>query len=259
MITSPPRHVPMLSVATGLLLALAGCGGATPDGAQAAASGSPGAAAPAAAPQPPAAAQAAAQPTASAGAGGDFASRTGELTNPDDATMVFLYYNLAGLPPPLEDWTEQNPRVEFAPAPDKAARRVEVHAQLAAAQRAMAGVGVLHLTMQANLSDYDPAYGEFTVRALSPSSQVSFKALDQQVVLGFDNALDAQSWSVPAGEAQAIRDRLGWNGALIDLTLKIDKVLPGPQGGTLVTRVLRYDLREASGNTLLGHVEVAPR
>lgn len=251
--TTNPRLLPMrpvLSLAAGVLLSLAGCGGAAPDGAQATASAAPGA-------TQPAAAEPAAR-TPAGGAGGDFASRTGELTNPDDATMVFLYYDLAGLPPPLDDWTEQNPRVRFAPGPDKAARRAEVHAQLAAAQRAVAGVGVLHLTMQANLSDYDPAYGEFTVRALSPSSQVSFKALDQQVVLGFDNALDAQSWAVPAGEAQAIRDRLGWNGAQIDLTLKIDKVLPGPQGGTLVARVLRYDLREASGNTLLGHVEVAP-
>lgn len=190
---------------------------------------------------------------------GDFAARTGTLDNPDNPTMVFLYYDLAGLPPPLDAWVEQDTRVDSAAGPDKAARRAEVRAELLAGLRAVRNVGVLHLTMQANLSDYDPSYNEFTIRALSPSSQVEFEAFRQKVELSFDNALDAQSWHVPAADAQGIRDRISRSGVQLDLTVKIDKVLPGPGGGSIVARVLHYDLRETSGNTLLARVDVPAR
>lgn len=188
--------------------------------------------------------------------GGDFVSRTGELSNPDNATMVFLYYDLAGIPPPLDDWAEQDMRVRIALGPDKAAKRAQVRGELTAGLRAVRGVGVIHLAMQANLSDYDPSYSEFTIRALSPSSQVEFDAFGQKVELSFDNALDAQSWHVPAADAQAIRDRINQQGVQMDLTVKIDRVQPGPAGGAIVARVLHYDLRETNGDTTLARVDV---
>ena len=46
-----------------------------------------------------------------------------ELVNPDASTMVFLYYELAHLPLPIDTWVEEDSRVRYAPAPDKAARR----------------------------------------------------------------------------------------------------------------------------------------
>ena len=38
-----------------------------------------------------------------------------ELVNPDASTMVFLYYSLAHLPLPLDNWVEDDSRVKFAP------------------------------------------------------------------------------------------------------------------------------------------------
>lgn len=232
--------------ALAVTLMLTSCGSTSHD-ASAAAPGSAAAAAPTA-------------PTQEAPNGtadtGDFAARTAQLSNPDNATMVFLYYDLAGIPPPLDDWAEQDMHVRIAPGPDKAAKRAQVRSELTAGLRAVRGVGVLHLAMQANLSDYDPTYGEFTIRALSPSSQVEFDAFGQKVELSFDNALDAQSWHVPAADAQNIRDRINQRGVQMDLTVKIDKVLPGPAGGTIVGRVLHYDLRETNGDTTLARVDV---
>lgn len=40
--------------------------------------------------------------------------RTGELLNPESSTVVFLYYDLAGISPPIDTWVEDDNRVKFA-------------------------------------------------------------------------------------------------------------------------------------------------
>lgn len=180
--------------------------------------------------------------------------RTRELVNPDEATVVFLYYDLTGSKPPLDDWVEDDPSVKFAPAVEKAGRRAALKPQLAAGMAAVHDVGRLRLTVNANLSDYDPAYGEFTVRALAPSSYLEFRQFGQKVALRFTNGRTAQVWKVPAAEAQAIRDRLGYGSAELDVLVEILGVQPGSGGGAIDARVLEYELRDARGGTTLGHV-----
>ena len=94
------------------VLLLAGCGK------------SPAAPTAATAGEPAAAATTPAQP-AGADAGG-LAGRRGTLNDPDNATMVFLYYDLAGIAPPVDQWVEADQRVRYAPGADKAARRVSL-------------------------------------------------------------------------------------------------------------------------------------
>jgi hypothetical protein len=175
-------------------------------------------------------------------AAGAFANRKGELLNPDDSTIVFLYYDLAGLKPPITDWVEQDNRVQYAPGLDKAARRDAVKRELEAAAAAVRGMGMLRLSMNANLSEYDPTYSEFQVRALAPSSVVTYSALGQKVSLNFRNCRTAQIRRVPDAEAQTIRDKLGNYGAnvVLDVLLRIAEVQPGPGGGTIVTDVIEY-------------------
>jgi hypothetical protein len=182
--------------------------------------------------------------------------RTGELLNPDDSAVVMLYYDLAGIAPPIDNWVEEDTRVRFAPAPAKAAKRAAVRAELEAAAAGVRHVGVIRLTMNSNLSEYDPTYEEFTVRALSPSSVVTFDALGQKVSLRFANGNDAQVWRVPKGESQAIRDRIGFSGATLDVALKIASVQPAPSGGTLVTNVTDYELRDNRGGVAIARVRV---
>jgi hypothetical protein len=182
--------------------------------------------------------------------------RPRELVNPDEATVVFLYYDLAGSTPPLDDWVEEDPDVKYAQAAEKAGRRAALKPQLAAGMAAVHDVGRLRLSMNANLSDYDPTYGEFTVRALAPSSYLEFKQFGQKVDLRFTNGRTAQVWKVPAAEAQAIRDRLGSGSADLDVLVEIVGVQPGPGGGALDARVLEYELRDARGGSTLGRVRV---
>lgn len=183
-----------------------------------------------------------------------YAKRRGELSNPDDSAMVMLYHDLANLPPPVERWVEADKRLQFAPAPQKAGIREQITREYEAARDAVKGVGVLRLTLaNAQLSDYDPSYGEFTIRALSPSSTVEYKTLGETVTLKFDNARTAQLWKASADEAQTVRDKLGNNygRAALDITLAVTGVVPGPAGGTITTRIVEYELRDQrSSNTL---------
>lgn len=182
-----------------------------------------------------------------------------ELVNPDGSAVVFLYYHLSGLTPPYDRWVEADSRVTLAPPIERQAQREAVRAELEAAAAAVQGVGALRLTIQANLSDYDPSYGEFTVRGLAPSSVVEFSALQQKVSIRFANGLAAQTWSVPAEEAQLVRDKIGPMRAVsADTLLRITDVQPEPGGGTLTTEIVEYELREDRSGQRLARVRVAP-
>ncbi len=188
---------------------------------------------------------------------GAFAGRTGELVNPDNSTMVFLYYDLAGIPPPIDDWVEKDNRVQYVPAIEKAAKRAEVKAELESGVAAVRGIGTLRLSMNANLSEYDPSYGEFMVRALAPSSVVEFPAMGQKVSLKFSNGRTAQIWKVPAADAQQIRDKIGYGGNVsLDVGLRITGVLPAPGGGTISTEVIDYELQDNRSGAMLGRIQV---
>ncbi len=183
--------------------------------------------------------------------------RKGEIVNPDNNTVVFLYYDLAGLTPPLDRWIEDDNRVKFAQPIDKAGLRTSIRAELESAAAAVHDIGFIRLSMNANLSDYDPSYGEFTVGALAPSSVVSFDAFKQKISLRFANGRTAQIWRVPPDQAQAVRDKIGYfNNVSLDALLRITGVQPGPSGGTLTAEVVEYELRESQRGIAVGRVRV---
>lgn len=246
------RWAPAIVAATTLVATLAGCGKSSTVDATAATATAAAAASGGNDPRAPASsARVASSPGAGASPGpGNGGGR--ELVNPDANTVVFLYYQLAHLPLPMDNWVEDDSRVKFAPAPEKAARREGVRAELNAAAASVQGIGSLRLTINANLSDYDPTYGEFTIRALSPSSVVNFSALGQKVEVSFINGRTAQIWRVPPAEAQAVRDKISYTSNVeIDALLKIAGVLPGPGGGTITTEVVEYELRETQHGAVL--------
>ena len=110
---------------------------------------------------------------------------------------------------------------------------------------AVRDVGILRLSLRdADLSDYDPTYGEFVVGALAPSAGLSFPSFGQKVSLKFGNGKTAQIWHVSEQEAREVRDKASYLGSVgIDLVAKITKVQPSPAGGTIVADVVEYELR----------------
>ena len=250
--------------AASILLLVAACGGKD-DQAGAGGPGPPEDSLPVAAPAPgaapPGAAPAEAAPANAAAPAGPVTGldgRTGELVNPDNNAMVFLYYDLTGIAPPIDRWVEEDSRVKYVPALDKPAARVAVRAELEAGVAAVKGAGVIRLSLNsANLSDYDPTYGEFTVRALAPSSVIPFDALGQKVSIRFGNGKYAQIWRVAPAEAQVIRDKLAMgNNVELDVLMAIKSVVPGPAGGTITADVVEYEMRETRGGTTLARVQM---
>jgi hypothetical protein len=231
-----------------LLVLLAGCGGSPAPQA----AGAPDTASPSP-PLSPGAVAAAAAPSSSFPTLG---GRSGELINPGDSTMVMLYFDLSGMAPPLEQWVEEDQRVQFAAGPKKAAMRSQVRAELEATAASVRNAGIIRLSLNTQLSAYDPTYGEFTISALSPSSVVSFNALRQQVTLRFGNGRTAQVWAVAQQEAQALDDTLGYDRSVtVDAVLHISAVQPAPGGGTIIADVVEYELRQARGDRLLARVK----
>lgn len=196
-------------------------------------------------------------------AGAGLNGRTGELLNPDENTVVFLYYDLAGIPPPIDQWVQKDTRVFLAQPIDKEATRRTIRSEFESGLASVRNAGFIRLALNsANLSDYDPTYGEFTIRALSPSSEVPFNALGQKVAIKFANGRTAQIWKVPAAEAQLIRDKVGMGAGNpnvdLELLLRIKSVMTGPAEGTIVTDIVEYEMRETRGGTTIHRARVAP-
>lgn len=172
--------------------------------------------------------------------------------------MVFLYFDLAGLQPPFDQWVERDRRVTMATPRDRAGQRNLVRAQLEAGMTSVQDVGLLRLSLNsARMSPYDPNYGEFMIGALSPGSVIEFKAYEQAVSLKFGNARTAQIWNPPEGEAQLIQDRIGQiPNVSMDVLVQVQSVSPRPGGGTITANVLEYELRDNRTGTTLGRVQV---
>lgn len=189
---------------------------------------------------------------------GSFESRQGVLSNPTDSNIVYLYHSLAGLAPPIEQWVETDSRVQQAAAPDKAARRQEVKSEYELAARSVSNIGTLNVSLaNADLSDYDPTYGEFSVGSLSPGSSLMYQAFNQNIKVSFANGKTAQIWKVAQEEAQIIRDKRNGRSYLpIDIELKIIGVLPDNQGGTIVANIVQYEIRDGITNTVIARNKI---
>lgn len=189
----------------------------------------------------------------------DTSARTVELLNPDDSTMVFLYQNLAGLTPQFAQWVELDNRVRYGDPRDRAALRETIKAELEAAAASVEEAGLLRLSLQnANLSKYDPTYGEFVVGALSPGSVIEYEAFGQKVNLKFANGRTAQIWKVSPEQGQEIDDRMANSRiAKLDVLLQIRSVVPGPGGGSIMADVVEFELRDNRDDTIIGRVKVS--
>jgi len=240
--------------ALAMLAGLTACSsGDNADGNQAAAPGSVDTAAP---PAPAGAAPADAAPPA-APVPAAIAQRTGELMAPDDFAMLMLYYSLSGLQPPVDKWVEDDMSVRIAKPADKAAARDAVRARIAAGLQSVKDVGRLRITVNADLSDYDPSYSEYTVRAFAPSSSLIFNRSGERVLVKFDNAQAAQRWGILKEEAQSIKDRIQYNSSVVvEALLQITGASPESDGGTIRTRVISYELKNNRSGTTIARVTV---
>ncbi len=187
----------------------------------------------------------------------ELTGRSREISNPDGFTMVLLYYSLAGGQPPVDKWVEEHLSVGSARPIDKPAARDALRAKIASGLAAMKDVGAIRLSMNAGLSEFDPFYNEYTVRAFAPSSEIQFHDLGEQVGIKFDNAQKAQRWNLDPAQSQAIRDRIKYpSDVAVEALVKLTGTTPDPVGGTINADVVEYELKSQSSGTTIGRVNV---
>lgn len=169
------------------------------------------------------------------------------VVNPSAAEIVMLYHSLAGTRPAIERWVEQDHRLIGANAPDKAQIRADMRAELEALTNSVGDIGRLRISLRdAGLSTYDPAYGEFTIGALSPGTVIPFEEYGEKIVVRMDNAHIAQIWKINPDKAREVQDKLGtYPRASIDLVLDVIGAVPSPGGGSITARIAEYEIQDA--------------
>lgn len=143
---------------------------------------------------------------------------TATLAYPDDFQMTLLAYRLTDREPPLAAWASEVYEVKYADEFSKAAKLEAETARLADIYASTEGVGVLHIRLNSQLSQYDSGRGGYYLTAFSPGNQVNFGGREQ-VSLQLDNMASAFFWPVEASRAQEI---LQHTSRQVDLDTKIE-------------------------------------
>lgn len=186
--------------------------------------------------------------TASTATSQKYTTRTGELVNPEGDQVVLLYFDLAGIAPPMDKWIELDPRVRFAQPFEKEPLRKEVRAQFDAGIASVGDVGRLRLTLNATLGNYDPSYGEYLIRDIGPGSMITFEGLGEKVSVKFSNGQVAQVWKVTPEDAKLVQDKVGpYGGVTLDLLLQITGVQPGTANAAITADIVELEMRTNPG------------
>lgn len=185
-----------------------------------------------------------------------------ELEAPDAETVGWIYYDLAGVEPPLERWArkaheDQARRYRSGVNEFNAADHLaEVRAEFSKRFEGAKGFDRVRVDINGNVSEYDTEYQEFYVDAFSPGSYLSYEALGQTFKIRMTNAADAYVWSVPAEEARKIVKRLGsYRRVKVSAHLKLKNAAPLANGGRIDAEIVSYTIYSSKGIPL-GTVEL---
>lgn len=169
------------------------------------------------------------------------------LRDPTGETVVWAFYQLAGLEPDFEPLVVKRMRNErdvneFNRAQIMAEKEQELRTEFAAA------AGYTHMTvnLSSGLSQYDPTYEEYYLSAMGPGSYLSFHGHDQRVDVRLINAEDGSVWSLPPQEAEKVASVLGGGGhnrqVSLRLELELGETIPTGNGGELHAKILRLGI-----------------
>ncbi len=182
------------------------------------------------------------------------------LTEPTDDAMCLLYYKLAKLAPPLDDFAAHASSVQRANEFDKQHSLEAEKGRLIALQASLLPVTTVTIALQMNFGEYDSTAGEYDLSGFDPSQFVIFECFGQgQVRLRFDNASDAQRWMLDSKAAEAVLtkdpDRTILAQATVDLS---DVDATGPDEPPMMVGIVReVTVTRQFFNTPLGHYLVA--
>jgi hypothetical protein len=132
----------------------------------------------------------------------------GLLVAPPEETVCLLYYVIAKIPVPLDELAAQANSVQRANEFDHAkavdAEKTRLNALLASLQQ----VTTIRLNLEMSMGQYDSGLGEYDLSGFSADEFFSFDCFAKyQLRLQFNNAPDAQAWTLAPAEAEAALKR----------------------------------------------------
>lgn len=182
------------------------------------------------------------------------------VTDPTDDILCLLYYKTAKLDPPLDDFAAQAASVQKANEFDKQKAIDAEKARLQALLSSLQDVTTLRMGLDMQMGQYDSDLGEYDLTGLSPDQFVQFSCFQKQIVrLRFDNASDAQAWTLDAKGAEAALNKNGGDrNILVTLTVALSGVdATAPEDApVLVGNVTDVVISGEFNHAKLGHYTV---
>ena len=185
-------------------------------------------------------------------------ARTKVVADPSELDVLMVFYDWLGQEPPVSKWAEQEWKVRSSDEFRKAGNQAEVENNLRSMFSSLKDTGTVKVNINAQLSEYDPKYGEYYIDAFAPGHSLQFGKYNEQVQIQVLNASDAYAWKLAAADAQRVLERNRMRMVTIGAELKIRGARrSGDDGGILSVDVVRYSVNAGlNGVGALGSVDV---
>lgn len=175
---------------------------------------------------------------------------TRELAHPEDLQMVLLGYRLEGRQPPIEEWAAAQHRVTSANEFERAGVLAEERERLQAVYDGTEGVGLLRLSVDARISEYDGSRGGYYLDAFTPGSVFHFSARpapnpfrEEKIGLRIDNPGELNFWMLEPAAAQDVLARNnGQRHVTLDSRFRITDISRRSDGPVLSATLLGYTI-----------------
>lgn len=180
------------------------------------------------------------------------------LNNPSEAQFAMAYYQIAGLPMPLDRWASEDSRVRAANEFDRPDILGVVKQELTAAAAAVDGTGFIKINTDMSFGEYDHEALGYRLNGIENDRYYHWNFRGAQYRLTMENGDEARLWRLPPDEARSILERVPHRNVDVVLTFKIVGAVPDGSGGILKGRIVSYDIytRDRNNPVKLGSVSV---
>ena len=166
----------------------------------------------------------------------------GVLNNPSDAQFAMAYYQIAGLPMPLDRWATRDSRVGATNEFDRPEVLSVVKQELNAAAAAVDGTGFVKINTDMSFGEYDHDALGYRLNGIESDRYYSWGFGGANYRLTMENGDEARLWRLPPDEARAVLERLPHRNVSVTLTIKVVDAVPDGSGGILKGRIVSYDI-----------------
>lgn len=176
---------------------------------------------------------------------------------PDAQSVALILFSITGQMPPLKEWADADAARTTSDEFARDKKAADLLAAYQAKSKAAALVGHITIPVDANVSEYDPANGEFYVDAFGAGKYIQYFYAQGTYKIDFANGDQAEHWKVSPDQAADILKR-NHNSHSVQLEVSADVIGADADsnGGTIHTVITRFKILGVGGEAKLGDVTV---